>query len=99
ARVLAAPAWQLEPTDLVRLTERAGKQRGTALYDALQAPQSELPFNGSLGALPELLDFLASQRKLLRRRGARQILTDLLEWLEVAQRASKQDTKYVTRLA
>ncbi|GAC1667101.1 MAG: hypothetical protein NVS9B4_22920 [Candidatus Acidiferrum sp.] len=99
ARVLAAPAWQLEPADLLRLTERAGKQRGTAIYDTLQAPQSELRFDGSTRALPELLDFLTSQRKTLKRRGAREILTELLEWLEVAQRASKQDTKYVTRLA
>ena len=43
ARVLAAPAWGLEPADLVRLCERAAKAR-TSLWDALQSAQGELPF-------------------------------------------------------
>ena len=46
ARVLAAPAWGLEPADLVRLCERAGKKRGT-LWDALEPAQGELPFSGA----------------------------------------------------
>ncbi|HEY6943728.1 MAG TPA: ATP-dependent DNA helicase [Candidatus Acidoferrum sp.] len=98
ARVLSAPEWNLQPKDLVRLAERAAKKRGTALYDALQAPQSELPFDGSKPGLLELLEFLSQQRKTMKRRTARGILTDLLEWLEVPQRASEQDYKYVTRL-
>ena len=57
ARVLAAPAWHLEPVDLVRLAERTRKKRGTSLYDALQSPQSELPFNPSAATLSELLEF------------------------------------------
>src|SRR5882762_3338039 len=99
ARVLAAPAWHLEAPDLVRLAERAAKKRGTALYDVLQAPQSELPFDASHGALAELLEFLSNQRKTLKRRTAREILSDLIDWLEVAQRARTQDRKYVNQLA
>jgi ATP-dependent DNA helicase UvrD/PcrA len=98
ARVLSAPAWDLHAKDLVRLAERTAKKRGTALYDTLQAPQSELPFDGSKAALAKLLEFLAEQRKQMKRRTAREILPDLLEWLEVPQRASKQDYKYVARL-
>src|SRR5271165_2419970 len=49
ARVLSAPAWHLTAPDLVRLTERAAKKRGTSLYDVLQAPQGELPFDPSHG--------------------------------------------------
>src|SRR6266481_1263686 len=98
ARVLAAPAWHLEAADLVRLAERASKKRGTALYDVLQAPQSELPFDASHSALAELLEFLAAQRKTLKRRTAREILSDLIEWLEIAPRASARDQKYVKRL-
>jgi DNA helicase-2/ATP-dependent DNA helicase PcrA len=98
ARVLSAPAWNLQAKDLVRLAERTAKKRGTALYDALQAPQSELPFDGSKAASGELLKFLADQRKTLKRRTAREILVDLLEWLELPQRASEQDYKYVARL-
>jgi DNA helicase-2/ATP-dependent DNA helicase PcrA len=98
ARVLSAPAWHLEAANLVRLSERAAKKRGTALYDVLQAPQSELPFDASQGALGELLEFLAGQRKTLKRRTAREILSDLIEWLEIPQRANARDEKYVRRL-
>jgi DNA helicase II / ATP-dependent DNA helicase PcrA len=98
ARVLSAPAWHMTPEDLVRLAERAAKKRGTALYDVLQAPQSELPFDASHTALPVLLEFLGAQRKTMRRRTAREILGDLTEWLEVPQRAATQDRKYVNQL-
>jgi DNA helicase II / ATP-dependent DNA helicase PcrA len=98
ARVLSAPAWKLQPKDLLRLAERTAKKRGTALYDALQAPQSELPFDGSPLPVRELLDFLSAQRKTMKRRTAREILAVLLEWLEVRQRANEQDYKYVARL-
>ena len=98
ARVLSAPAWNFQARDLARLAERAAKRRGTALYDALQAPQSELPFDGTKARLAPLLEFLSQHRKSMRRRTAREIMVDLLEWLEVAQRASGQDYKYVARL-
>jgi len=99
ARVLSAPAWNLQAIDLVRLAERAAKKRGTALYDALEGPQAELPFDGQKARLAPLLEFLAHHRRTMRRQTAREILTDLLEWLEVAQRASEQDYKYVGRLS
>ena len=97
-RVLAAPAWGLEPPDIVRLTERAKKER-KAIYDVLQLPQGELPFDASPAALGTLLEFLREQQKTMKRRTAREILGDLTEWLEIAQRASGQDRKYVQRLA
>ena len=97
ARVIAAPAWSLEPTDLVRFAERARKEK-KALYDMLQAPQGQLAFDPSHAALGRLVEFLSEHRKTLRRRTAREILADLLEWLEIAQRTSTQDRKYVTRL-
>jgi DNA helicase-2/ATP-dependent DNA helicase PcrA len=98
ARVLSAPAWHMTAEDLVRLAERAAKKRGTALYDVLQAPQGELAFDPSHGACKELLEFLGEQRRTLRRRTAREILGDLIEWLEVLQRAGGQDRKYVNQL-
>jgi DNA helicase-2/ATP-dependent DNA helicase PcrA len=98
ARVLSAPAWHLHAPDIVRLAERAAKKRGTALYDILQSPQSELPFDPSHGAIPVLLQYLAAQRKSLRRRTAREILGGLVEWLEIAQLATTQDRKYVNQL-
>ena len=99
ARVLAAPAWHLDAADLVRLAERTRKKRGTSLYDALQSPQSELPFNPSPSALSELLEFVSVQRKGLRRRMAAEILADLTGWLQVSQLAGVRDRKYVAQLA
>src|SRR6266436_3523273 len=61
ARVLAAPAWGLEAPDIVRLAERARKER-KAIYDVLQLPQGGLPFDGSQAALETLLAFLSEQR-------------------------------------
>src|SRR5258707_768408 len=98
ARVLAAPAWQLAPVDLVRLAERARKER-TRIYDVLQTQQPPLPFDPSHSALIELLKFTTGQRKTMKRRDARHILADLFEWLEIYQRAPEQDRDYIKRLA
>src|SRR5579859_5652700 len=97
ARVLAAPAWHLEAADLVRLAERAKKEK-KSIYDLLQLPQGQLAFDASHAASKELLEFVSAHRKTIKRRTAREILSDLLEWLEVPQRASQQDRKYVARL-
>jgi len=98
ARVLAAPAWQLAPADLVRFAERARKER-TRIYDVLQSQQPPLPFDPSHSALTDLLAFTTDQRKTMKRRDARHILADLFEWLEVYQRAPEQDRNYIKRLA
>jgi DNA helicase-2/ATP-dependent DNA helicase PcrA len=99
ARVLAAPAWHLEAADLVRLAERTRKKRGTSLYEALQPPQPQLPFDPSPTALSELLEFISAQRKTLRHRTAGEILADLTEWLEIPQLAGARDRKFVAQLA
>jgi DNA helicase-2/ATP-dependent DNA helicase PcrA len=98
ARVLAAPAWHLEAADLVRLAERARKEKKT-IYDLLQLPQGQLAFDESHAALEQLVEFVSSQRKTLKRCTAREILGALTEWLEIPQRAKEHDRKYVTRLA
>lgn len=103
ARALAAPAWRLEAEGLVRLAERAAKKRGTALYDVLRAPpaQGEMPFaaSGPPAETGALLDFLAGQRKAMRRKTAREILGELLDWLELAERAPQENCRYVEQLA
>src|SRR6266478_6332031 len=98
ARVLAAPAWRLEAADLVRLAERARKEK-KAIYDLLQLPQGQLAFDGSNAALGQLVEFVSSQRRTLKRCTAREILGSLIEWLEIPQRAKEHDRKYVKRLA
>ena len=98
ARVLGAPAWHLVAADLVRLAERARKDK-RSIYDILQLPQGQLAFDQSQAALGQLVEFVSSQRKTLKRSTARKILGSLTEWLEVAQCAKEHDRKYVTRLA
>ncbi len=98
ARVLATPAWHLSPGDLVRLAERARKDR-KKIYDVLQSAQPELPFERPATLIGELLRYTSEQRKAMRRRTAAEILSDLCEWLEIYERASAQDQKYVRRLA
>ena len=98
ARVLAAPAWHLEAADLVRLATRARKEK-KAIYDLLQLPQGQLAFDRSQAALGQLVEFVSSQRKTLKRCTAREILGSLTKWLEIPQRAKEHDRKYVTRLA
>ncbi|HXN96402.1 MAG TPA: ATP-dependent DNA helicase [Candidatus Acidoferrales bacterium] len=98
ARVLAAPAWQLDAADLVRLAMRARREK-KVIYDLLQVPQGKLAFDRSQAALGQLVEFVSSQRKTLKRCTAREILGALPGWLEIPQRAKEQDRKYVKRLA
>src|SRR5947207_11102486 len=98
ARVLGAPAWHLVAADLVRLAERARKDK-RSIYDILQLPQGQLAFDQSQAALGQLVEFVSSQRKTLKRCTAREILGSLTEWLEIPQRAKEHDRKYVKRLA
>jgi DNA helicase-2/ATP-dependent DNA helicase PcrA len=98
ARVLASPAWGLEAGDLVRLAERARKEK-KAIYDLLQVPQGQFAFDRSQAALEQLVGFVSAQRKTLKRNSAREILGALTEWLEIPQRAKEHDRKYVKRLA
>src|SRR5580704_7215027 len=58
ARVLAMPAWGLEPADLARLIERAAKGKGISLWDTMQAAKGEPPFSRGgrdLGVVVELV--------------------------------------------
>src|SRR3989442_15714245 len=64
----------------------------------MQGPQTELPFSEAHGARQKLLEFVSGQRKTLKRRTGREILGELVEWLEVPQRAAANDRKYVERL-
>jgi DNA helicase-2/ATP-dependent DNA helicase PcrA len=98
ARVLATPAWHFAPSDLVRLAERTRNKRGRFLYDALQPPQPELPFQPAPKMLTDLFDFVAVQRKNLRRRAAREIVSDVIDWLAIPQSVASRDRRYVAQL-
>ena len=82
ARALAAPAWGVKPEDLMRLCERAKKNRNS-LWETLQAAQGELPFENR----PETRELVAGI-EMLRERAKRALATDLFEaladWLDLA---------------
>ncbi len=96
ARVLAAPAWGFEARDLVRLCQRASKNKRISLYDALQTPQGELPFGDNCNTA-ELISFLTRLRMTMKRRMASELLAELGEWLELHRVATPADAKYLER--
>jgi len=62
ARALAAPAWALEPADLVRLTERTSRSRGRSLWDVLNEAQGELNFAQKAKRTADLILWVQSLR-------------------------------------
>jgi DNA helicase-2/ATP-dependent DNA helicase PcrA len=99
ARVLAAPAWGLEPADLVRLAERSSKSKGIALWDALQAAQGEPPFAAKQARTAELIAFISGLRRRARQLPLPELLDELLTGLGIPEAASETDGKYLERLA
>ena len=97
ARVLAAPAWGLEPEDLVRLCERAGKSK-RSLWDELQSPQAELPFSGRPPATNDLIAGLSELRKRSAAISATELFEALTDWLGVSLSIAPADQVYRRRL-
>jgi DNA helicase II / ATP-dependent DNA helicase PcrA len=92
ARVLAAPYWELEPRDLVRLAERADKKRPRgALWDEVEAAKDERP------KLGELVEMMQRLRQSAWKKTAKELLEELIASLELAP--SDTDRQYVDRLA
>jgi DNA helicase II / ATP-dependent DNA helicase PcrA len=98
ARVLAAPAWGLDPADLVRMSERAGKAK-RSLWDELQAPQGELPFSGRAPATNDLIGGLNELRLRSNAIDATDLFEALEKWLELPLSIRSADRPYVRRLA
>jgi DNA helicase-2/ATP-dependent DNA helicase PcrA len=98
ARILAAPYWGLKPRDLVRLTQRAEKNKRRSLYDEIAAAQNEPPFDRAGVRLAELVTMLGELRQMARKETAREILDELIVRLEVAPLPSDADRQYLDRL-
>jgi len=97
ARVLAAPAWEMEAAEFVRLCERANKMK-KPLWDALQAPQGELPFSGARPRTDELVAGLNALRLRMRQLSATELFGALNEWLEIPLVLKPGDRPYFDRL-
>ncbi len=97
ARVLAAPYWRLEPRDLVRLAERAEKNRRRPLSDEIDAAQRELQFGLEASRLPELTSLLGRLRLMARKISATAVLDQLIAALELAPLPFEADRRYLER--
>jgi DNA helicase-2/ATP-dependent DNA helicase PcrA len=93
-RVLAMPAWGLEPSDLVRLAERAAKSKGMSLWDTMLASQNEPPFSGGDRHVDELAALVSDLRKKSRSLTASELFDELAEALRINSAAAPEDRKY-----
>ena len=98
ARVLAAPYWGLEPRDLVRLAERAEKNRKRALWDEVEASHREPPFDRAGVRLAEFVELFGQLRQLARTATASSLLVGLITNLGVAPVAPATDQQHLERL-
>jgi DNA helicase-2/ATP-dependent DNA helicase PcrA len=97
ARVLAAPGWHFEAKDLVRLAERAKKDR-TSLWNALEAAAADKTLSAGARAA-ELVEFIASLRKRARKLRASELYAELAGELDLGVVASGDSRPYHERLA
>jgi DNA helicase II / ATP-dependent DNA helicase PcrA len=98
ARVLAAPYWGLEPRDLVRLSERADKNRRRPIWDEVEASPREAPFDREGVRLTEFVELFGQMRQLARSATASSLLAELITNLGVATVASETDQQHLARL-
>ena len=99
ARVLAMPAWGLQPEDLVRLLERTKKGKGVSLWDTMLASRGEPPFSSGGRDLRALADLITGLRKKSRQMTAVELFDELAEKLEIGSTVAAEDRKYFDRLA
>ncbi len=99
ARVLAMPAWGLEPSDLVRLIERAAKNKGSCLWDTMQGAKGEPPFSEGERNLGALVEIVTELRMKARQLTAVELFDALAEALEIGSAVTGEDRKYFDRLA
>jgi DNA helicase-2/ATP-dependent DNA helicase PcrA len=97
ARALAAPGWHFAPTDLVRLTERAKKDR-TSLSDALSAVVAgENPLSPDSRA-KEFVEFITNLRKRSRKLKASELFAEMAAELDLGMVAGGDFRAYHERL-
>jgi len=96
ARVLAAPYWALEPRDLVRLTERAEKNR-CSLWEQVKAAADQAA-RPSGPRFRELVEWTDQMRQLAKTETAATILDRVIAGLQIAPLRSEMDRQHLDRL-
>src|SRR5262249_53106288 len=99
ARVLAMPAWGLEPSDLARLLERAAKNKGVSLWDATLAAREEIQFSSGGRRLNDLAEMVGDLQKKARNLPATEFFGGLTESLRIESSIAPEDKKYFDRFA
>jgi DNA helicase-2/ATP-dependent DNA helicase PcrA len=105
ARVLAVSYWNLTPRDLVRLAERADKNRRRPIWEEVEiAVHGEKHNNGSgtnawaeSTRLAELVSMIQSLRLCARKMPATEVLDRLIGLLQLAPLPSDADRQYLER--
>jgi DNA helicase-2/ATP-dependent DNA helicase PcrA len=97
ARALAIPYWDLGPRDLHRLIERAAKERGRSIYDALEAAASTEAAGPGTPRYAELVAFYQQMRKRGYQVGATTLLDELIQKVQIAPLPSDADRLYLER--
>ena len=101
ARVLSAPYWAVEPRDLVRLAERAEKNR-RSLWEEVKAAADERATSSPRPAGPrfaDLVGWIDRLRQTAKTETAGAMLDRLIAGLEIAPLLSEIDRQHVDRLA
>jgi DNA helicase II / ATP-dependent DNA helicase PcrA len=97
ARVLAAPYWALQPRDLVRLAERAEKNRRSLWEEVKAAAGERVP--RPIPKFAELVASVDAVRQMAVSDTAAQVLDRLIATLGIAPLPSEIDRQHVERLA
>jgi len=97
ARVLSAPHWALEPRDLVRLAERAEKNR-RSLWEEVKAAADEPAASKPRPRFAELVAWIDRLRQMAKTETAGAILDQLLAGLPIVPLPSEIDRQHVNRL-
>jgi ATP-dependent exoDNAse (exonuclease V) beta subunit len=98
ARVLSAPNWGLEARDLVRLVERAEKNRRRPLWDQVEASQTEAPMDREGVRLPVLVQLFHQLRQTAAKKRAVEVLDELIANLGIGVLMSAIDRQHVEKL-
>jgi DNA helicase-2/ATP-dependent DNA helicase PcrA len=101
ARVLAMPGWHFVPSDLVRLAERAAKNRGSSMWDALSAAANSADPAQAISPdarAKELVEFIERFRKRARKLSASELFAELAGDLDLGVQAGADFRPYHARL-
>jgi DNA helicase-2/ATP-dependent DNA helicase PcrA len=98
ARVLAAPAWGLQPADLVRFAQRTDRSRGHSLWAVLAEAQRGLPEVRVSARIAELQQWIDTLHARANKVPASDIVEALVDGLQLNLLPTDPGRRYLDRL-